>query len=98
MPSYRVTMTIGTVTPGISPARIVPLAAAAARQLTTVEASDVAVVSGAARVTVRFSGEDDAHARRVALHTVTQLRVSATVSTWLVTRRDGGRWMPVSPA
>lgn len=98
MPSFRVTMTVGTLVPGVAPGRIVPLAAAAARELTTVEASDVAVVSGAARVTVRFTGEDDTQARQVATHTVRVLRESATVVTWLVTRRDGGRWMPVSPA
>lgn len=91
-------MTIGMLALGVSPADIVPIAASAVRELATVEASDVAVVSGAARVTVRYSGEDDDQARGVASHTVTALQQSATVLTWLVTRRAGGRWMPVSPA
>lgn len=91
-------MVIGNLKPGVSPAKIVPMAASATRELTTVEASDVAVVSGAARVTVRFTGEDDAHARQVARHTVDVMRTTAVIVTSQLTRRDGGRWFPVIPA
>jgi len=98
MPSFRVTMTIGTLAFGVAPASIVPKAAAAARQLTTVEAADVAVVNGAARVTIRFTGDDNNQARRVATHTVLELGRHAVISIALVTRRDGGRWTLVSPA
>lgn len=91
-------MTVGMLVPGVSPAHIVPTAAATVRELATVEASDLAVVSGSARVTVRFTGDDDDHALRVAAHAVAGLRRSAQVITWFVTRRDGGRWSPVSPA
>ncbi len=89
-------MTVGMLAQGVSPARIVPSAAAVVRELATVEASDLAVVGGCARVTVRFTGDDDDHAQRVAAHAVAGLRRSAQVVTWFVTRRDGGRWNPVS--
>lgn len=94
MPSFRVTMTIGALAVGTAPASVVPAAAAAVRQLTTVEASDVAVVSGSARVTVRFTAEDET-VQRIAVHAVESTRTIAEVVTWRVTRRDGARWMPV---
>ncbi len=98
MPSYRVTMTIGALLPGTRPERVVPSATAAVRELTTVEAGDLAVVSGSARVTVRFTGDDDVHARIVADHGVTAMRRIAEVVACRITRRDGGTWSPVSPA
>jgi len=91
-------MTVGVLAPGVAPARIVPITAAAVRQLTTVEAADIAVIRGAAHVTVRFTGDDDEHARQVAAHTVVELGQYAVVGAVRVTRRDGGSWLPVSRA
>ena len=87
-------MTIGALAAGTDPASVVPTAAAAVRELTTVEASDVAVVSGSARVTVRFTAEDDS-AQHIARCAIEGTRKIAEVVTWRVTRRDGARWVPV---
>jgi hypothetical protein len=76
----------------------VPSAASAVAELTTVEAQDVAVVSGGPRVTVRFTGEDESDALAIARHAVEQTRTRAEVVSWLVTKRVGGRWYPVAPA
>jgi hypothetical protein len=88
-------MTIGALAAGTPPETVVPRAADAVRTLATVEASDLAVVSGSARVTVRFTGEDDDGARRVAAHAVAELASAAEVVTSRITRRDGPRWSPV---
>lgn len=57
MPSFRVTMTVGALRPGVPADRVLPSAADAAAELTTVEASSVNVVRGEARLTVtRRSG------------------------------------------
>ncbi|MEA9986007.1 MULTISPECIES: hypothetical protein [Subtercola] len=92
MPSFRVTVMIGALKTGVAPPSLVPRAAAAARTLTTVEASDLAVVSGSARITVRFTGDDAAHAFIVADAVLSELRSLAEVVTYQVTRRQGGRW------
>ena len=90
-------MTIGVLAAGVGPEQVLPGAAAAIREVAIVEASDLAVVGGSARVTVRFTGDDDPHANRVALHGIEGTRLMASVVTWRVTRRDGGRWTPVAP-
>lgn len=95
MPSFRVTMTIGALARGVAPATVLPSAARAVGELTTVEASDLAVVSGTPRVTVRFTAEDET-ARRIAAHAVESTRGIADVVTWRITRRDGSRWMPIA--
>ncbi len=66
MPSYRVSLAVGLLQPGVDPADVLPAAADAARELTTVESYDVGVVRGRARITVRFLADDDAAAHRVA--------------------------------
>jgi hypothetical protein len=90
-------MTIGALADGVRPEQVLPGAAAAIREVAIVEASDLAVVSASARVTIRFTGDDDPHANTVALHGVEGTRRLASVVTWRVTRRDGGRWNPVAP-
>jgi hypothetical protein len=95
MPSFRVTLTVGTLRPGVDPSSIVPTAAAAARMLTTVEASDLAVVAGAARVTVRFTADDAELAAQIGANVAAQTSRSAEVEAWKVTERVGGRWYVV---
>jgi hypothetical protein len=95
MPSYRVSLTIGMLRPGVSPASVLPAAAAAAKQLTTVEASDVAVVSGAARITVRFLAEDDELARQIADHVAADTSTRAEVTARVLTTGVGNRWYRV---
>ena len=95
MPSYRVTMTIGALQPGVRPDAVLPAAAAAAADLTTVEASDLAVVAGSARATVRFTADDGDLALAIGEHVVATTRQVAVPATWLVTERVKGRWLPV---
>jgi hypothetical protein len=95
MPSYRVIMSIGALQPGVRPDAVLPAAAAAAAELTTVEASDLAVVAGSARATVRFTAEDADAALAVGRHVVAGTRRVADPVTWQVTERVKGRWLPV---
>lgn len=59
MPSYRVTLGVGTLRGTTAPEDVLPAAVAAARDLATVEAWDLGVVRGRARITVRFTVDDD---------------------------------------
>ncbi|TFC04515.1 hypothetical protein E3O42_05015 [Cryobacterium adonitolivorans] len=95
MPSYRVIMSIGALQPGVRPDAVLPAAAGAAAELTTVEASDLAVVAGSARATVRFTADDGAAALAIGDHVVAQTRLVAVPVSWLVTERVQGRWLQV---
>ncbi|MEO7006331.1 MAG: hypothetical protein ABI275_09950 [Terrimesophilobacter sp.] len=95
MPSFRVTIAIGALRRGVAPQSVLPAAAAAATALTTLEASDLSVVRGAPRITVRFTCDDDATAASIARRVTDATRQLTEVTTWQVTRRDGGRWYPV---
>ena len=93
MPSYRVVLTIGALRPGVAPQRILPIAADAARELTIVEANDLAVVAGEARITVRFEAEDAELALQIGEHVVAVTGSSAEVLRAIVTERVGGAWV-----
>ena len=95
MPSYRVTITIGRLAPGVRPDAVLPAAAEAAGEFATVEASDVAVVRGAARITVRFAEDDDEVALAIGGHVVAVAGALVEPVSWTVTVRNGGRWYPV---
>jgi len=95
MPSYRVIMTIGALRPGVRPDAVLPAAAAAAAEKTTVEASDLAVVAGSARATVRFTADDGDAALAIGDHVVAETSRVADPVTWMVTERVKGRWLPV---
>ncbi|MCU1533745.1 MAG: hypothetical protein JWR53_226 [Glaciihabitans sp.] len=95
MPSYRVTMTMGALAPGIDPAAVLPTARAAGMQLTTVEAADVAVVAWTARITIRFTGEDAEVATQIASHIVAVTGTVAAVTGAKVSQRVRGDWVPV---
>lgn len=95
MPSYRVTIVIGLVHRGVQPQEVLPAAVAAGAELTTVESSDVSVVAGQARITVRFLANDDAAAARTAHHICATTGALADLGAVTVTRRYGGRWYPV---
>ena len=94
MPSYRVTMVVGQLHPGVRPETVLPAAVAAGRALTTVESSDVSVVAGQARITVRFMADDDPSAARVADHVCATTGALADLGAVTLTRRYGGRWYP----
>lgn len=96
MPSYRVIMTVGALRPGASPESIVPAAADAVAEFATVEAKQLGVVSGEARVTVRFTEDDDDVAVQIGEHAVRALDARIQVVAWRVTRRRGGTWPVVA--
>ena len=95
MPSFRVTLTVGALAPGVSPGSVLPRAAAAAGEFTTVESSDIAVVAGQARVIVRFTGEDEELAAQIGSHVANSVSSFATVAGFNVTQRVGNRWVGV---
>ncbi|TFD54726.1 hypothetical protein E3T55_02730 [Cryobacterium frigoriphilum] len=93
MPSFRVTIAVGALHPGVAPAVVLPAAAAAAGTLTTVEASDLSVVAGSARLIVRFTAEDREVAEQVADHVLAVTASLAEPRTSTLTKRVGGRWL-----
>jgi hypothetical protein len=95
MPSFRVTMVIGALRNGVQPQSVLPAAAAAAEGLATVEASDLAIVAGTARITVRFTAEDAELARQIGEHVVAATGELAETQRWQVTERVKSRWYPV---
>jgi hypothetical protein len=90
-----VTMVIGALRPGVLPQSVLPAAAAAASELTTVEASDLAIVAGSARVTVRFAAEDAELARQIGEHVVAATGELAETQRWQITERVKSRWYSV---
>jgi hypothetical protein len=95
MPSFRVTMIIGVLQPGSAPASVLPTAAAAAAELTTVEASDLALVKGSPRVTVRFTADDAEQALGVGRHVIEATRTVADPVSSVVTERVQGTWVAI---
>ncbi|WP_232819229.1 hypothetical protein [Homoserinimonas sp. OAct 916] len=96
MPSYRVTLSIGALRPGVAPPDVLPAAGAAAAEVTELEASELSVVAGEARITVRFSADDAELAEQVAAHVGQATARLAAVVTARLTERVGARWYPVS--
>lgn len=96
MPDYRVTLTMGAVRAGVSPASILPAAKAAAGEVTMVEAADIAIVAGTARITVRFDADDEEIARQIAEHVARVTAQSAEITAFRVTERRKGRWFAVN--
>ena len=92
MPSYRISLTIGLLRPGVEPAAVLPAAAAAARERTIVESYDVAVVRGEARVTVRFTADHSDDALDIARRVRATVTTLAEVSAPSLSRRYGARW------
>jgi hypothetical protein len=96
MPSYRVALTVGALRPGSRPDELLPRAAEAAAELTTVEARDIVMSRGEPQLVVRFTSPDDEVA--VAVGAVVEATVGdlADVLSGRVLRRDGGAWTLVS--
>lgn len=92
VPSYRVRMVVGDLHPGVDPAAVLPAAADAARELTTVEAAQVDVLRGAPWLTVRFEAPDDLTASGVGRAVVEATDRLVAVEVSRVTRRYGNRW------
>jgi hypothetical protein len=88
-------MTLGALVPGVDPSTVLPLAAQAARELAVVEASDISVVSGAARATVRFTVDSSEIAQQVGRHVATVTASYVEVGLVSLLERVRGRWMPL---
>lgn len=95
MPSFRVTMTVGVLRPGVAPEQVQPRAEDAARELAVLESSQVDVVRGEARLTVRFTAEDAEIALQVARHVIASTADVVQLGAAAITERDGGTWRRV---
>ena len=95
VPSFRITLIIGALRPGVAPDSVLPHLAAAAAELTTVEASDLAVVAGSPRAIVRFTADDAPMALRIGDHVLAAARTRVEPVSWQVTERVKARWYPV---
>ncbi|WP_314102782.1 hypothetical protein [uncultured Frigoribacterium sp.] len=97
MPSYRVLLAVGSLHAGVRPDALLPRAAAAAAEHTTVEANDIVMVRGEPQLVVRFTGADDSFALGVGAAVESTVGGLADVRGARVTRRDGGAWTLVGP-
>ncbi|MFP7832562.1 hypothetical protein [Marisediminicola sp. LYQ134] len=96
MPSYRITVPLGRLAPGVDPAVVLPAVADRVSQTATVEATDVSVVRSTARITVRFGAEDDATAETIARSALARsLELAAVAGSATLTRRVRSVWEPV---
>jgi hypothetical protein len=60
-----------------------------------VEAADLTVVAGSARIVIRFESDDAELANQIAEHVVATTRESVDVPAFTVTERGRGRWFSV---
>ncbi len=95
MPSYRARAFVGLLRPGVAAPDVLPRAADVARELTDLEAADIEVVRGRARITVRYQAADDQSARTVGWAVLHRLDELAEIEGRAVTRRFGNRWYPL---
>lgn len=75
-----------------SPDAVLPAAREAASAVAVLEASDVQVVGGEARIVVRFTADDRETAAQVAGHVAAVTSGVAEVTAWRLTQRVGARW------
>lgn len=92
MPSYRVVLTVGRVHPGGNAQAVLPAAAAAVAEVTTVEARSVGVRQGRAEATVRFEASDDEIAKQIAPVAAHAAGRNAEVLGIALRRQAGTRW------
>jgi len=85
-------MTVGALAPGVAPDAVIPAATGAAGEYTVVEGSSINVVAGEARLTARFTCDDDEIALQIAGAVVDAVAELAAVAKPHVTRRVGNRW------
>lgn len=96
MPSHRVTLVVGVLRAGVNPATILPTAKAAALELAVVEAADLQVVSGQARIIIRFAADEGAIASQIGAHVASLVNDAAHVEKWTITERVKNLWVPVA--
>ncbi|WP_103063487.1 FMN-dependent dehydrogenase [Actinomyces qiguomingii] len=96
MPSYRTILTVTDLLPGRGPQDVETAARTAVTASTTLEAFQIDVVRGRPRVTVRFTGADDADARAVHGRIIAGVREAAVVPQQVLAKVVGGRSAPVA--
>ncbi|EJF47424.1 FMN-dependent dehydrogenase [Actinomyces massiliensis] len=96
VPSYRTILTVASLRPGRAPGDVEAAARAAVGETTVLEAFQVGVVRGEPRVTVRFTGADDAEARAVHDRVVDAVRAIADAPRALLVKVVAGRSVPVA--
>lgn len=96
VPSYRTILTVVSLRPGHDPGDVEAAARAAVGETTVLEAFQVGVVRGEPRVTVRFTGADDAEARVVHDRAVEAVRTVADAPRTLLAKVVAGRSVPVA--
>ncbi|MFZ6992506.1 hypothetical protein ACO0E1_11505 [Curtobacterium sp. RRHDQ66] len=96
MPSYRGTLAVGALAPGVAPDAVLPAAARLVAEQVVVEAQDVRLIRGVPCAVVRYEAGDDEVAIAVARLAVAGLRDTVEIRSDRVTRRDGGKWTPIA--
>jgi hypothetical protein len=96
VPSYRVTLAVGALAPGVAPDAVLPAAARLVAEQVVVEAQDVRLIRGVPCAVVRYEAADDEVAIAVARLAVAGLRDTVEIRSDRVTRRDGGTWTPIA--
>ena len=95
MPSYRSILTVSVLKAGHDPGDVESAAWDAVRRTTVLEAFQVDVVRGEPRVTVRFTGSDDAEARGVHARVVETIGSVAQIERAWPAIVVGGRSVPI---
>ena len=95
MPSYRSILTVSVLKAGHDPGDVESAARGAVRRTTVLEAFQVDVVRGEPRVTVRFTGSDDAEARGVHARVVEAIGSVAQIERAWLAIVGGGRSVPI---
>jgi hypothetical protein len=72
---------------------VLPAARAAAAEVAVLEAADLQIVRGEARIVVRFTADDRELAEQAARHVASGTALAAEVDGWRLTERSGGRWV-----
>ncbi len=88
-------LAVGALRPGASPEAVLPAAADAVAELTTLEAKNVSLVRGEPRVVVRFTADEDDIAWQIARHAAGVTSRLVEVLDVRVTRRSRERWLTV---
>ena len=97
VPSYRSILTVTVLRPGHVPQDVESAARNAVRRMAVLESFQIDVVRAEPRVTVRFTGSDDAEARDVHADVVDAVgRVARVERAWQAVV-VGGRSVPLSP-
>lgn len=92
MPSYRVTVDVGLIRPGVAAPDVLPLVAAAIAKRTTVEANDIKISSGRPQLVIRFTGSDPGFAKETVQESLADIDDVIEVLAIQVTARHKNRW------